>query len=187
MNDYTEMSPSDALKLPIDEFKLWITAQDDPDPPTPSAYPLHSNEGRCGFLESYIWFGEEKLFEAVSHIWDLLNEPKNVRCIYIGTHAGTGGSGKWALAKLLRRALREALDDGLAQPDWLPGQTLHDFHAASMAYFAASYAHYERTVQKYADILGGEPGRHDLHSAHVIKGPWRALTHRLVRDNEPKS
>ena len=34
---------------------------DDFEPPAPSAYPLGSNAGRCGFLEAYIWRGEDAL------------------------------------------------------------------------------------------------------------------------------
>jgi hypothetical protein len=143
--------------------------------PTPSQYPLHSNEGRCGFLESYIWFGEVALFEAVGHLWALMEEPKNLRCIGIGIHAGTGGSGKWALAKFLRRALRETLDFEAPKPWDEEHADIHAFHQASMDYFAADRAHYERTIQKYADLLVGQPGRHDTHSAEIIPGPWVPL------------
>ena len=173
-----EMEWEEAIKLPHPTFELWLEIhKDDPEPgpPRPSEWPLGSNEGRCGFLESYIWFGEEALFEAMSHIWNSMRKPKNTLCVYIGMYAGTGGSGKWALAKFLRRALRESLDyDG--QAPW--GQqypTVDRYHEAAMDYFAADMAHYYRTIQKYADILNGESGRHAQHSAEVIKGPWRAL------------
>jgi hypothetical protein len=156
---------------------------------------LCSNDGRCGFLESYIWRGEPALFEAVSHIWDSLNEPKTERCILIGFASGTGGSGKWALAKFLRRALREALDDGLTPP-WVRHSypDLDAFHAAAMGYFDASFRHYERTIQKYGDILNGEPGRHAPVPMNLIQGPWPRLarghdrqSERVLRDLYPRN
>ena len=174
----------DAPKHPIlsmteEEFSAWL-AEEEPDPPPPSAYPLNSNQGRCGFLEAYIWRGEVALFESVSHIWHSLNEPKNARCIGIGLAAGTGGSGKWALARFLRRALRESLDYDGTQPWSRDYSTLDEFHAASMDYFAADYAHYERAVQKYADILAGQPERHAPHRFNVLIGPWA-----MLRDARP--
>ena len=45
---------------------------DDFEPPAPSAYPLGTNDGRCGFLEAYIWRGEDALWESVNHIWHQL-------------------------------------------------------------------------------------------------------------------
>lgn len=167
-------------EMSLEEFNAWL-AELDQDPPPPSAYPLCSNEGRCGFLEAYIWRGEVALFEAVNHIWNSLNEPKNLRCIYIGMAAGTGGSGKWALAKFLRRALRAALDYEGTQP-WGPDYaTIEEFHEASMRYFDADHAHYLNMVQKYADILHGEPGRHASPPDNIVAGPWPALPHERLR------
>ena len=65
---------------------------DDFEPPAPSAYPLGTNDGRCGFLEAYIWRGEDALWESVNHIWHQLAEPKALRCTMIGLAAGKGGS-----------------------------------------------------------------------------------------------
>lgn len=157
-----------------EEYDAWL-AEPVPDPPPPSAWPLHCNDGRVGFLESFMWRGEVALFESVSHIWALLNEPKNARCIGIGLAAGTGGSGKWALAKMLRKALRESLDSGITPPWGQKFGSIDLLHEAAMNYFNADYAHYEKTVQKYADILNGEPGRHVSPAGTVIVGPWRAL------------
>jgi len=148
----------------------FINDDDDFEPPSPSAYPLCSNEGRCGFLEAYIWRGEAALWESVNHIWNQLLPPKAERCTAIGLAAGTGGTGKAALIPFLRRALRESLDDGLVQPG--PEFTdIHEFHAASMDYFAASYAHYEKTIQKCADLING--GSEAIPNAEVIEGPWK--------------
>lgn len=148
----------------------------EPDVPPPSAYHLGSNEGRCGFLEAYFWRGEEALFESVNHAWNSLAEPRKLKTIYIGMWAGTGGSGKWAIAKTLRQALSEYLDYDRRPPWGQDFPDIHELHAAAMDYFAGDFAHYQRTIQKYADILGGEPGRHAPMQSHVIEGPWRALT-----------
>jgi hypothetical protein len=172
--DARTTEPSNS-NLTLAEKVAAAIAYEDPDPPTPSAWPLGSNEGRCGFLESYIWFGEVKLFEAVNHMWNSLREPKKLLSIHIGMYAGTGGSGKWALAKFLRRALRETLDYEGPAPWGQPYADIHEFHEAAMDYFAADRAHYERSIQKYADILNGEPGRHQPPSRPmVLVGPWIA-------------
>jgi len=40
-----------------------------------------------------------------------------------------------------------------------------------MAYFAASHNHYEKTIQKYANLMNcGEPPQ---HYAVILKGPWK--------------
>ncbi len=152
--------------LPADELNDL-----DEDPPPPSAYPLCTDEGRRGFLEAYIWRGEAALFESVMHIWNSLNPPKAYRCLLVGAAAGTGGSGKDALVPFLRKALREALDDGLIQPTGEGCADIHEYHKVSMDFFAASYNHYEKTIQKYADLLNG--GAPDVSpEATVIEGPW---------------
>ncbi len=178
-----EVSTADTLPTPANDTPAslghldtsWLDDDDDFDPPTPSKYPLHTNEGRCGFLESYIWFGEVALFEAVSHLWALMAEPKDLRCIGIGIYAGTGGSGKWALAKFLRRALRESLDYEAPKP-W--DQQHADIQRSTRPRWTISpqtSPTTKRAIQKYADLLVGEPGRHSIHSAQVIPGPWVAL------------
>lgn len=171
--NYAEMISDEALGLPRDEYELWVKAQEDPPMPRPSEWPLGSNEGRCGFLESYIWFGEAALFEAVGHIWNSIEGPQKLRCAQIGMIAGTGGIGKAALANFLRRALREALDYEVTPPSWQEFPDIHQFHEATMQFFADSHAHYEKTVQKYADILNGEPGKHAPNApGKLIVGPW---------------
>ena len=169
-----------ALALPMDKFEEWIASLD-VDPPPPSAYPLCTDEGRRGFLEAYIWRGEAALFESVTHIWNSLNPPKSYRCTLIGLAAKTGGNGKKALIPFLRKALRESLDDGLVQP--CGGfSDIDEFHQASMDYFAASYSHYERSVQKYANLLNGEAP--DVSpEGEVIEGPWIAA----VENREPQN
>lgn len=173
MIDYSKITPEMAEDLPPDQWLEWVNYE--PPVPSPSEYHLGSNEGRCGFLSSYFWVGEDVLFEAVNHAWNSLSEPRKLKTIYIGMWAGTGGSGKWALAKMLRHALEEALSyDG--EPPWeQPFDDIHVLHQAATDYFSADWAHYNRTIQKYADILNGEPGRHQVHNALVIPGPWPGL------------
>ena len=161
-------------RLPEDP-QAWLDALNalDEDPPPPSAYPLTTDEGRRGFLEAYIWRGEAALFESVMHIWNSLSPPKAYRCLLVGAAAGTGGSGKDALVPFLRKALREALDDGLIQPTGEGCADIHEYHKVSMDFFAASYNHYEKTIQKYADLLNGGPP--DVSpKATVIEGPWKS-------------
>ena len=145
---------------------------DDFEPPPPSAYPLCTNEGRCGFLEAYIWRGEDAMFEAVNHIWSQLRPPKAYRCTLMGLAAGTGGSGKKALTPFLRRALRDALDDDLPQPWGEHYADIDAFHDAAMAYFAASQNRYETMIEKYASLMNGEIP-HVTDGAEVIQGPWK--------------
>jgi hypothetical protein len=176
-NDLTEAGPptpaNDTLES-IGFFDSGCTDDDDlevHDPPPPSAYLLCTNEGRCGFLEAYIWRGEAALWESVNHIWSQLRPPKDVRCTNMAIAAGTGGIGKKALVPLLRRALREALDNDLVQPHIKDYPDIDAFHQASMAYFADDYGLYEKAVQKYADIINGGPEQ-PAPEGVVIEGPW---------------
>src|SRR5438309_475383 len=139
---------SDKPNWPFSDEEWAEVLADPPDPPPPSAYPLGTNEGRCGFIESYMWRGEDALFESVNHAWNSLSEPRAIKCIYIGIYAGTGGSGKWALAKVLRRALREYLDYNPTPPWGQEFGSLDRLHEAAMNYFDSDWAFYQRTVQK---------------------------------------
>ena len=175
MLDYSSMTDEMASELPPEQYLEWCNYE--PEVATPSAWPLGSNEGRCGFVEAFCWFGEEVLFEAVNHAWNSLSEPRAMKCIYIGMYAGTGGSGKWALAQMLRQALREYLDYEGSPPWGQPDLDIHQFHAAAMEFWAVQRTYHQRVCQKYADILNGEPGRHQVQmDGEVIVGPWRALT-----------
>src|SRR5690348_8225051 len=93
----------DILSMSLEELQDWL--DDEPQPIPFKNFPLCTNEGRKAFLEEYVFWGNDRLFEAVAHIWDSLNEPKDARCIGIGLASGTGGTGKSALAKFLKRAL----------------------------------------------------------------------------------
>ena len=148
---------------------------DDFEPPAPSAYPLGSNAGRCGFLEAYIWRGEDALWESVNHIWHQLAEPKALRCTMIGSAAGTGGTGKKALIPFLRRALRHTLDNDIPQPWDADYPDIHAFHEAATAYFAADHQHYEKMIQKYADFLNGGAEEDAPGQAVIIEGPWKPV------------
>jgi len=148
---------------------------EDYEPPAPSAYHLGNNESRCGFLEAYIWRGEDALWESVNHIWNQMLPPKAERCTAIGLAAGTGGTGRKALIPFLRRALRESLDHDIPKPWGLKYPDLETFHETAMAYFAASHNHYEKTIQKYANLMNcGEPPQ---QTAQILQGPWIGPTH----------
>ena len=67
-------------------------------------------------------------------------------------------NGRWPSSS--RRALRESRDYEAPKPWDQQHADIHAFHEAAMDYFAADFAHYEKAVQKYADLLVGEPGRH---------------------------
>ena len=175
MIDYSLITPEMAKELPPDKWWEWVNY--DPPVPSPSEYHLGSNEGRCAFLDSFIWYGEDKLFEAVNHAWNSLAHPRPVKCIYIGMWAGTGGSGKWALAKVLKQALREWLDYDVKMPLGERYSNIHDYHAAATDFWAAQAVYHQGVIQKYADILNGEPGRHAPMPSTVIQGPWPALRH----------
>lgn len=170
MIDYSAISGEEAINLPPEEFAAWLAWE--PERPPISSFALHTNEGRVGFLEEYIWRGDEALFEAVNVLWDQLCDPKPERCFGIGLAAGTGGTGKWALAKFLKRALRESLDYDCPQPCGKDYPSIHEFHQASMEYFAADRAHYERTVQKYADLLVADPFGAHVPKCKILPGPW---------------
>lgn len=174
MDDDTNRSGPQTLDHPIvtmtsAEFDEWL-AREDEDPPPPSAYSLGCDGGRRGFLEAYIWRGEAALFESVNHIWSSLNPPKGAHCTLIGFMAGTGGTGKCALIRFLRKALRDALDDGLVQPG-SGYASIDEFHSASMDYFEASYAHYERVIARYAKLMNGE--KEQVVEGLIIPGPWQ--------------
>ena len=164
------MSAEEARKLSPEDCRAWLDWE--PEHPPLRSYALCTNEGRVGLLEEYIWRGDEALFEAVTVMWDQLCEPRAERCMGIGLAGGSGGTGKWALAKFLKRALREALDYDCPQPCWEPHQSIHEFHEATMAFFAADYAHYERTVQKYANLLVADPFGRPSATCKLIQGPW---------------
>jgi hypothetical protein len=72
----------------------------------------------------------------------------------MGLAAGCGGTGKRALVKFLRAALDEALDSKIPVPQG-EHPDIHAVHAAWTAYFAADRAHYQKTIQKYADLMQG--------------------------------
>jgi hypothetical protein len=72
----------------------------------------------------------------------------------MGVASGSGGAGKTALVHFLRAALEEALDSKIPPPQG-EHRDIHAVHAAWKVYFAADRAHYEKTIQKYADLMSG--------------------------------
>lgn len=139
-----------------------------------ASFALHDPEQRRGFLREFCRIGEPRIFEAVSHIWSSLTEPQEDRCTVMGVVAGTGGTGKKALLRLLRACLEEVLewDHPLPRPEECV--SLDEWHAEAMAAFAAEAAREEGIFAYYADILDGRVAvPSSLHqTATVIAGPW---------------
>jgi hypothetical protein len=175
----------DILAMSPEELQAW--ASEEPQPIPFKTFPLCTDEGRKAFLEEYVFWGNDRIFEAVSHIWDSLVEPKTLRCIGIGLVAGTGGTGKAALAKFLKKALRAALANPEPMP-WGPDYpSLDEYHEAAMRYFASDRDYYERAIQHYADLLVAKAGQPKLpppRLGKVLVGPWlpTAVVNFAIRD-----
>jgi hypothetical protein len=138
-------------RMSPEELREWVLWE--PEPTPLSAFPLHSHEGRCGFLREFYMVGEGALFSAVAHIWSSLEEPRTVRCIKMGLAAGTGGSGKRALRKLLQKFFQEALSIDNPLPPRAAYESLQSWHEASMASFQQDEADLAALVEIYAAQL----------------------------------
>lgn len=119
-----------------------------------TAFDLSIGGGRVGFLERFMELGADAAFEATAHVWKMLAEPKAARCTLMGVAAGTGGTGKAALYKVLVRFTEEWLGEfsGLALPD---ASSLTEFHGQAMAAWEAEADRERRVVDRYAAILNG--------------------------------
>lgn len=143
----------------------------DPDPVPLSSFPLQFDEWRKVFLHEYLRRGEPARFEAVSHIWSSLNEPREARCTAMGIAARTGGKGKTALINLLAALLDEAMRINATLPRAADYPSLDEWHEAVIASFADQEATTSAALNKYADILNGGAERNP--PAQLIHGPWR--------------
>lgn len=122
------------------------------------AFALHDHSQREAFLYEFCKAGEPVLFEAVSHIWASLEEPREARCIAMGMAAGTGGKGKLALVRLLRACLKEVVTWGEPMPRPENYLTLGQWHQATMDAFEAEAAREDQVYKRYAAILNGLAG-----------------------------
>ena len=121
-----------------------------------TSFMLKDDAHRRAFLREFCKVGEPALFEAVSHIWSSLAEPRNARCIAMGIAAGTGGKGKMALVRLLRACLKDILAWGAPLPTSAEYASLELWHEATMVAFEAEQEREEKVYEKYAAILNGE-------------------------------
>lgn len=145
-------------------------------PPVPlSSIPLTTDAGRQAFLRAYSDYGDTQLLMAVAHVWNSLADPKAVRCTAMGIAAGTGGTGKRALVKVLQACLAEmvtmhnplpAVDDFAALDDW---------NQAAKACFAAEEAKEAEIIAYYSAILDGASPPAVSTNADIIQGPWHTI------------
>lgn len=171
LNDGIVAGEIDPQMLPDDLRTAWYAWEPDPVPMT--SFVLADEGHRREFLYQYCWQGQPVLFAAVAHIWDLLAEPREARCIRIGLACGTGGKGKKALALMLNKMLAECIEGpGLPDPDEF--DSLEAWHRASMQHFANEAQRERDLCAYYSAILNGGSGAMEPEpTATVITGPWR--------------
>jgi hypothetical protein len=101
-----------------------------------SVYLLHTAEGREAFLQQFAYIGADAIFAAVSHVWDWLSPPRRPRTIEMGLIAGTGGTGRTAIRKVLMKYLDEMMSVEF-EPIPLRSDyaTFHQWNDAAMATF----------------------------------------------------
>lgn len=158
--------------MTMEEMDEWIVAEDAKTPFT--SFDLGTEEGRQGLLRKYYMIGDTSLFEAVSHVWASLNEPKAGYCTLIGMAAGTGGKGKRGLVSALHKFLAEALDS----INWIPSPkdypSLDEWHEASMHTFTKDEEDLCVLLGRYSTVLNGgvDAQCSSPFSAVIIQGPW---------------
>ena len=121
-----------------------------------NSFALSDQSHREAFLYEFCKAGEPALFEAVSHIWSSLEEPREARCIAMGLAAKTGGKGKLALVHVLRACLKEVCTWGEPMPQPGDYSSLEGWHGATMDAFEAEAERETQVYKRYAAILNGE-------------------------------
>jgi len=121
-----------------------------------TSFALHDSNHREAFLCEFCKVGEPALFEAVSHIWSSLNEPRDARCIAIGIAAGTGGKGKLALVHFLRACLKEIVTWGGTLPRPEDHPSIDEWHQATMTAWEAEQNREADVFKRFSALLGGE-------------------------------
>ena len=166
-----EMLP-DVDRMSAEEFVNWLLSE--PGPVPLSSFPLQFDKWRKEFLREYWRRGERARFEAVSHIWATLNEPREARCNAIGIEAGTGGKGKAALINLLAALLDELRKINGILPKAADYPSLDKWHEAVIAAFDDQDVRTNTALQKYADLLNGGAEPVPASPSQLIHGPWSA-------------
>ena len=132
------------------EWAAW-----EPDPPLLTSFSLADPEQRADFLYQYCWYGEPLLLACVSHIWNSLAEPRELRCTLIGQACGAGGTGKMALVNMLKQMLAECNLIGTVMPDKGSHPEPRDYHGAVMDHFSTMAAQERALCMAYGEILDG--------------------------------
>ncbi len=166
--EYEAVTSDGLRKMTPEELHTWIEWE--PELTPLKSFPLCTGEGRRAFLWEFYLVGWDSLFQAVTHVWESLAEPQEVRCTLMGVAAGTGGTGKLALVKVLSQFLEDALSSIEPIPPRSDYDSLDAWHKASMATWQTDEARVGLLQKTYANILDGRiaPG-----SAVLLSGPWR--------------
>ena len=152
----------------ISDWVLW-----EPPPADLTTFVLSNAGHRQEFLFQYVAQGEPARFTAVSHIWDSLAEPRELRCTLIGAACGVGGKGKMALVLMLDKMLHQCLFDDGPMPRSDQFEDLDSWHQATMAYFSGDEQRMRDLCAYYADILNGSStGPVATPEGKLIVGPW---------------
>ena len=163
---------SGSVTAPMDDMDEWIAAEEAKTPFT--SFDLGTDEGRQKLLSKYYRIGDTSLFEAVSHIWGSLNEPKAAYCTLIGMAAGTGGKGKAGLVMALHKFLAEALNINNPIPARGDYDTLEQWHLASMRTFEQDEKDLSVLLKQYSAVLDGTSPTvtPQARAKVVVEGPW---------------
>lgn len=142
--------------------------------PPLSAFPLDTHDGRVCFLRELYMQGYPAVFEAVSHAWKLMQEPKAARCTYNGIIAGTGGTGKKALYNFFRNLISEALAVDQPIPTIGTFRSLEAWDRAVRQQWDREADQVEQIIQCYAGLMIGQAPAPLQQRGNVLVGPWPA-------------
>jgi hypothetical protein len=163
----------DLRKMTPEELAVWFEWEPEPIPLT--SFPLGSEEGRRAFLREFYGVGWDWLFQAVNHVWISLAEPRSARCTAMGIAAGTRGTGRRALVKVLSKFLEDALNVNTPLPARCDYDSLAAWHEASMATWQRDEAEIQVLACKYAGLLnGGLLAVAAPPLGQLILGPWHS-------------
>jgi hypothetical protein len=165
----------DLVNMTMEEMDEWVAIEEAKTPFT--SFDLSTDDGRQGLLRKYYMIGDTSLFEAVSHVWGSLIEPKAAYCTLMGLAAGTGGMGKRGLVLALHKFLAEALDSINAIPSPRDFQSLDQWHHASMHSYVKDEEDLCALLHHYSSVLnGGEvASKSRPFEAIVLQGPWQPV------------
>lgn len=168
----TSDTEPDFVSMTMEEMEEWIDAEEAKTPFT--SFDLGTDAGRQGLLRKYYMIGDTSLFEAVSHIWASLNEPKAAYCSGIAVAAGCGGTGKAGLVAALHQFLGEALAIVNAIPSPKSYASLDEWHQAAIQTYKQDEEDLCVLLSRYSAVLNGGVKASPVDAAVgvVILGPW---------------